>query len=489
MCVLTAGCTPACTCRGGKSRACHAAVHAGPSHAPSRDVLPVQPRCCHCQCEPTTPVQVSGAALLADTIPAHWEAVWEGPPTPQEYCSAVVARAVAIERWHQRCCAGSLLSGALELSALFHPATFLNALRQQSARALKAPMDSLKLATCWNSNRLQGSSASLTVQLGGLLVQGAQFDGVKLAPVDQVGATAARPAPCTAALPLFTAACTHGRRCGEIKRPCRQQTRPTLRPPLLHQGCPRHVCMTACRPVRSVKSQNTVVMEATTGQCTADAAQHAITGIVHQEAAQVFRQAVSTGLRGPEPAVPLPSAAGLAKLERGAANVPGLDTTGSEPSLCSLLHRPTARHGRPLSATFRCPASHIGTGGRSEVDSSRRGPVLLALSSTCGFTHVVWCVCALFGTLLLPAWHSTPTHTSAGRRGRVLFAHVAPYNNHQSCINNLLMSRCWGVCGCVWVGVWVGVRLWMGSEGALHAWERVCLLQGIARWCNTSGEG
>ena len=114
--------------------------------------------------------------------------MWEGPATPHDYCRAVVARATAIEGWHQRCAAGSLLSAVVDLSQLFHPHTFLNALRQQSARALGAPMDTLKLATCWNSNRLQASAATLTAQLGGLLVQGALFDGIKLNPVDQVRA-------------------------------------------------------------------------------------------------------------------------------------------------------------------------------------------------------------------------------------------------------------------------------------------------------------
>ena len=72
---------------------------------------------------------------------------------------------------------GSLLDGALDLSELFNPGTFLNALRQQTARKTKCAMDTLQLVSCWDGAL---GKAALPVTLRGLLLQGATFDGRRL---------------------------------------------------------------------------------------------------------------------------------------------------------------------------------------------------------------------------------------------------------------------------------------------------------------------
>nr|ADI46856.1 DHC1bf [Volvox carteri f. nagariensis] len=137
-------------------------------------------------------VQLNGTALLSDTIPGAWDAAWEGPEAPMDYCRTVVAKALAIEGHWQRCQqpgGGGLLDGSsgagpLELSSVFHPGTFLNALRQQSARALGCSMDTLKLVTSWDAARLHSTaSAAPVVLLGGIILQGATFDGSRLSPV------------------------------------------------------------------------------------------------------------------------------------------------------------------------------------------------------------------------------------------------------------------------------------------------------------------
>lgn len=131
-----------------------------------------------------------GAALLADGVPSSWERCWEGPESAQEYCRAVVSHATAVEAWHARSCAGSLLDGALQLSQLFHPGTFLNALRQQSSRQLGQPLDELLLVTAWDAGRLAAAGARgapLVVSLAGLCIQGALFDGSSLTAASQVG--------------------------------------------------------------------------------------------------------------------------------------------------------------------------------------------------------------------------------------------------------------------------------------------------------------
>jgi len=128
-------------------------------------------------------VKASGQQLLVDEVPSSWEALWaEGPTAPSDFIRSVVRRGLAIEDWWAKVQAGSLLnSGPLDLSQLFHPGPFLNALRQQTARATKVPLDHLKLGTCWDMGRL-GQHA---IQVGGLLVQGATFDGTRLGPLAQ----------------------------------------------------------------------------------------------------------------------------------------------------------------------------------------------------------------------------------------------------------------------------------------------------------------
>ena len=52
-----------------------------------------------------------------------------------QYLRGLVARATAIQKWVEGAESRSLLSDTLDLSELFHPDTFLNALRQQTARS------------------------------------------------------------------------------------------------------------------------------------------------------------------------------------------------------------------------------------------------------------------------------------------------------------------------------------------------------------------
>ena len=60
--------------------------------------------------------------------------MWEGPEDPGHYLRALVAKTLALGSWVEKCEADSLLRDVLDLSELFHPDTFLNALRQQTAR-------------------------------------------------------------------------------------------------------------------------------------------------------------------------------------------------------------------------------------------------------------------------------------------------------------------------------------------------------------------
>lgn len=68
----------------------------------------------------------------------------------------------------------------MNLSDLFYPDTFLNALRQRSARQLKVAIDELKLVSCFEKNKI---SAPTAIQVDGLWLQGCHFDGRQLADI------------------------------------------------------------------------------------------------------------------------------------------------------------------------------------------------------------------------------------------------------------------------------------------------------------------
>lgn len=67
-------------------------------------------------------------------LSSAWQAMWEGPENPSTFMKDVMANAIAVSNWRDAVKAGTLLSNPIQLSKLFNPLTFLNALRQQTAR-------------------------------------------------------------------------------------------------------------------------------------------------------------------------------------------------------------------------------------------------------------------------------------------------------------------------------------------------------------------
>ena len=66
--------------------------------------------------------------------PQSWLSKWDGPEDPMQYLRGLVGRAVAVSKWVDKVESGTLLTETLDLGSLFHPDTFLNAVRQQTAR-------------------------------------------------------------------------------------------------------------------------------------------------------------------------------------------------------------------------------------------------------------------------------------------------------------------------------------------------------------------
>ena len=115
----------------------------------------------------------AGKLLMEGAVPPSWEKHWEGPKEPIAYCKAVVVRMLAVNAMlDRRRDPGGLLSRPTRLDAFFHPETFLNALRQQSAREARVSIDSLALVTAWD---LDGGPVR-----GGCVVEGLRLQGAVL---------------------------------------------------------------------------------------------------------------------------------------------------------------------------------------------------------------------------------------------------------------------------------------------------------------------
>lgn len=141
-------------------------------------------------------VQTLAQALLQGETPLNWQAAWDGPEDPIQFLRGLILRATALDRWLDRAERGSLLSEELDLSELFHPDTFLNALRQQTARDVGCSMDNLRFATSW---RGAVHGAKHAVRLGGLQLEGGVFDGVRLT-------ESARDSPSVCSVPVVSVA-------------------------------------------------------------------------------------------------------------------------------------------------------------------------------------------------------------------------------------------------------------------------------------------
>lgn len=116
----------------------------------------------------TPAIQATANALLTEELPVEWAKLWEGPEDPRGWLRGVVVRRLALAKWYRAGAEGTLLRSALNLGELFRPGTFLNALRQQTARNSGISMDQLKLTSCWDPKLVD---QGVPVQLSGLMLQ------------------------------------------------------------------------------------------------------------------------------------------------------------------------------------------------------------------------------------------------------------------------------------------------------------------------------
>jgi dynein heavy chain 2, cytosolic len=131
----------------------------------------------------TPAIQSMGSALMKGEVPSAWEKRWEGPETATAYLTMLVRKKKALTKWAELAMNGRLLSQPLNLSDLFNPGTFLNALKQESARNLKVPLEETKLVSAWDARKLSG--CGLIATLDGMYIENAIIDRGELAEVGQ----------------------------------------------------------------------------------------------------------------------------------------------------------------------------------------------------------------------------------------------------------------------------------------------------------------
>ncbi|TPP62125.1 Cytoplasmic dynein 2 heavy chain 1 [Fasciola gigantica] len=128
-------------------------------------------------------------SLIRGETPKIWLDEWpEGSLEPVTFLRDLVRKSNAVQNWLERAETDHLIqstSPALDLADLFRPSTFLNAVRQQTARQMDVPIDSLKLASLWPDG-MRGSSEtqtkSITIRVTNLKLEGALFESGHLTP-------------------------------------------------------------------------------------------------------------------------------------------------------------------------------------------------------------------------------------------------------------------------------------------------------------------
>ncbi|TPX32194.1 hypothetical protein SmJEL517_g04664 [Synchytrium microbalum] len=123
-------------------------------------------------------IQRLGTSLLRGETPSLWlqqSDAWAGPESAMDYMKEVVSKTLAMYEWSQASPV-EWMKRPVKLSSLVNTRGFLMALRQQSSRKLKLPIDSLQLKSLWGDAR----SDSPGVIVEGLVIQGCRFDGLKV---------------------------------------------------------------------------------------------------------------------------------------------------------------------------------------------------------------------------------------------------------------------------------------------------------------------
>ena len=111
----------------------------------------------------TSKIKKEATDLLKREISEFWWTFWEGPEITQDWLVIFERKTTALLSWIERTEAGSLLESSLNLSDLFHPETFFNALRQKYGRGLACPINEQKLVSSFERKSL-GSKMEIRLE-------------------------------------------------------------------------------------------------------------------------------------------------------------------------------------------------------------------------------------------------------------------------------------------------------------------------------------
>jgi len=109
--------------------------------------------------------------LLKGITPESWQKLWEGSETPQNYLRSILKKAEGILKYISQ---GKEIT-SVSLFEFLYPETFLNALKQKSARKLKKAIDELSIQCSFDKQSVVSGAGFLEVK--GLLLQGCAAEG------------------------------------------------------------------------------------------------------------------------------------------------------------------------------------------------------------------------------------------------------------------------------------------------------------------------
>ncbi|CBZ37876.1 dynein heavy chain, putative [Leishmania donovani] len=121
--------------------------------------------------------RTEAAAMILGDVPASWEGHFPSAARISTWMQALVSKAVTIGEWQKMMANGTFTSATLDLSKFMRAKTFLNALRQETAHAIRQPLVSLVLVATTST---PPADAPLVTALEGLMLQGAVLDDADL---------------------------------------------------------------------------------------------------------------------------------------------------------------------------------------------------------------------------------------------------------------------------------------------------------------------
>ena len=118
-------------------------------------------------------------SLLKNIIPQEWSNIWDGPELPNSYLKSLGKKIKGMSNYLKNVDGDNILKKCdINLSEFLHPEAFINALRQKTAREKKIPIDELDIICDFKE-----TSGEICAKITGLFLQGADFDGEKLADI------------------------------------------------------------------------------------------------------------------------------------------------------------------------------------------------------------------------------------------------------------------------------------------------------------------